>query len=91
MIVMVVFMVVFINNQKEDIEGIADFEIESRIDTINRKQKKINDFLNDNSGLFTEGFQRIFEKLNLVSYIELPLEVGDGHNEYPFGNGSSVE
>lgn len=85
MIVMIVFMVSFLNKQKENLPEELDIGIGGKLDMLNRKQKEINNLL-DNGGIFSDGLQEIFKKLDLISYIDLPLEIGSYRNNYPFGN-----
>ncbi len=90
MIVMVVFMISFLNKQKGNLPEELDIGIGSRLDMLDRKQKEINNLLN-NGGIFSDGLQEIFKKLDLISYIDLPLEIGSQRNDYPFGNKADSE
>ena len=91
MISMVVFMISFLNRQNKNLQEELNIETGDIMSTINKKQKEINNFLNDDKGLFSEGLLEIFRKLDLVSYIELPLEAGSRYNNYPFGGEKSLE
>lgn len=86
MISMIIFMIIFMSKQNKKLQEELNMETGDIISTINKKQKEIRDFMNDDSGLFNEGLLEIFRKLDLVSYIELPLEIGSQYNKYPFVN-----
>ena len=83
---MIFFMMNFLSKKEKDSESITGIKTDNRLSIINEKQKRINNFLNNSNGLFNQRLQRIFEKLDLVSYIELPLEKDLDYNNYPFGN-----
>ncbi len=91
MIVMIIFMIVFLSKQKEETQEKIDLGIDDRLEILSKNKSKINDFLNNNNGLFTDGLQEIFEKLDPVSYIDLPLKINSSRNEYPFGKGIDLE
>ncbi len=88
---MVIFMISFMSKQNKKLQEELNMETGDVISMINKKQKEIKDFMNDDKGLFSEGLLEIFRKLDLVSYIELPLEVGSQYNNYPFGSKKDVE
>lgn len=85
MIIMIVVMIKFLNNQEGKLEKNPELGVDNRIEILNKKQERINYFLDNSSGLFSQGLQEIFEKLDLVSYIELPLPDNASFNSYPFG------
>jgi hypothetical protein len=91
MIIMVVFMINFLNKQKVELQEQSELSTDDRLLKLSKKQKSINDFLDNNDGLFSKGLQEIFRKLDLVSYIKLPLDKDSEHNEYPFGRISDLE
>jgi len=91
MIFMVIFMVIFLNKQNKNLQEELNIETGDILSIINEKQKEIKIFLSDDSGLFNEGLLEIFKKLDLVSYIELPLKIDSRYNKYPFGDGASLE
>jgi cell division protein FtsL len=91
MIFMVIFMIIFLSRQNKNLQEELNMETGDIISTINKKQKEISDFLNNDNGLFSEGLLEIFRKLDLVSYIDLPLEVNSKSNNYPFGSGEDLE
>jgi cell division protein FtsL len=85
MISMIIFMISFMSKQNKNLQAELNMETGDIIGVINKKQKEIKDFMNDDNSLFNEGLLEIFKKLDLVSYIELPLEIGSQYNNYPFG------
>lgn len=87
MIAMIAFMFYFLNKQKKQDEELSNIQSDSTaIDILTSKQKKINKLLKEDGGLFGENIEVLFNDLNLKSYIDLPLEVGQVGNPYPFGN-----
>lgn len=87
MIAMIVFVFYFLNQQKKQDEELINIQSDNTtIDILTSKQKKINKLLKEEGGLFGENIEVLFDDLNLKSYVDLPLEVGQVGNPYPFGN-----
>jgi len=91
MISMVIFMIIFLSRQNKNLKEELNMETGDVVSMINKKQKEITTFLNNDKGLFSEGLLELFKKLDLVSYIDLPLEVNSRYNNYPFGDGEDLE
>lgn len=87
MIIMIVFMIVFMSKQNKTLQEKLNMETGDVLSLINKKQKEIRDFLDDDNSLFNENLIEIFKKLDLVSYLDLPLEITARGNDYPFGDG----
>ena len=87
MMVMIAFMFYFLNKQKKQDEELSNIQSgNTTVDILTSKQKKINKLLNEEGGLFGDDIEILFDDLNLKSYVDLPLEVGQVGNPYPFGN-----
>lgn len=90
-IIMISFMIIFLNKQKNTLGKESDIEFENKLRVLDEKQEKLSNFLEGDSDLFNKRLEEIFKKLDLVSYIKLPLEIGSHSNSYPFGDGQLIE
>ncbi len=90
---MIVFMIKFLNKQEGDTQDALNSgnKIDIELKELDKKEAKIRAILNNKDGLFNKGLREIFAKLNLVSYIDLPLTISPNYNKYPFGKGLTSE
>jgi len=91
MLVMVIFMIYLISQQEDNTEESLNMTSETKLELIKRKQEEIDHFLKNDKDLLKQGFQKIFDELNFISYIDLPLKIESDRNDYPFGNGLKSE
>lgn len=87
---MISFMVFYLTKKDSSEEFYSNNQLESRIKILEKKQTKLNNFLNKDGDLLIDDLKNIFEKLKPVSYLELPLKIESERNNYPFGKEENV-